>query len=174
MANTRVYLTRLRCYGPESELRLYRGTYVSADECSPVDIDMGTLPPNTAWWDVPLPPCPDCGGHMTWHEAGYVPGARKCVTCGSMFSVETRREPERSSLRKVDMQSGGQRVYRVPETSHWADWHDADAVVDHGVLIASRTVAGPWVDISGWPVALELRTTFDALAPVGISTRHGS
>ena len=32
-----------------------------------------------AWWDVPLPQCPDCGDDVVWYEAGYVPGTRKCV-----------------------------------------------------------------------------------------------
>lgn len=32
--------------------------------------------------------CPDCGGTWVWYEAGYVPGARKCRQCGSMFLAE--------------------------------------------------------------------------------------
>lgn len=42
-------------------------------------IDMGALQPKQAWWEVPLPPCPDCGGDLVWYEAGYVPGTRKCM-----------------------------------------------------------------------------------------------
>lgn len=67
-------------------------------------VDLGELPPRTAWWEVPLPPCPDCGGDVVWYEAGYAPGSRKCMGkptgrnergpiydidggCGSMFQV---------------------------------------------------------------------------------------
>lgn len=74
-------------------------------------LDLGPLQPGQAWWHVPLPACPDCGGDLVWFEAGYVPGARKCLGqptfieddpgsrdgkrrgydadggCGSMFSV---------------------------------------------------------------------------------------
>lgn len=48
-------------------------------------------PITDAWWDVPLPPCPDCGGDLVWHEAGYVPGTRICMGCGSLFSVRSQR-----------------------------------------------------------------------------------
>jgi len=40
-------------------------------------IDMGSV--KTAWWCVPLPNCPDCGGHVVWWEAEYVSGTRKCL-----------------------------------------------------------------------------------------------
>jgi hypothetical protein len=68
--------------------------------------DLGPVPPATAWWEVQLPPCPDCGGDMVWYEAGHVPGTRRCMGapirrhedsrpiydhdggCGSMFSVQ--------------------------------------------------------------------------------------
>lgn len=71
-------------------------------------IEMGQVRPGQAWWDLPLPPCPDCGGDVVWYEAGYVPGTRKCMGrpvdhdvrdgaaiyaqdggCGSLFSVQT-------------------------------------------------------------------------------------
>ena len=55
-------------------------------------IDMG--PVTGAWWDVPLPACPDCGGVVVWSEAGYVPGTRECTGCGSLFSVQTERVPD--------------------------------------------------------------------------------
>jgi hypothetical protein len=42
------------------------------------DIDLGELR-NKAWWEVPLPSCPECGGDIIWFEAGYVPGTRKCM-----------------------------------------------------------------------------------------------
>lgn len=33
------------------------------------------------------PRCPDCGGDgIVWAENGRVPGARKCMACGSLFS----------------------------------------------------------------------------------------
>ncbi len=35
--------------------------------------------PDQAWYDVPLPPCPDCGGDLKWAESGNVPGTRRCV-----------------------------------------------------------------------------------------------
>ena len=60
------------------------------DQCAPDDgwsIDLGQLPPDTAWWDVSLPACPDCCGLVVWYEAGYVPGTRKCTKCGSLFHV---------------------------------------------------------------------------------------
>ena len=55
------------------------------------------------WYELLLPPCPDCGGDLVWAEAGYVPGTRKCMGrpvgpgpayeesngCGSMFSIMT-------------------------------------------------------------------------------------
>lgn len=43
-----------------------------------MQIDMGPLL-GRAWWEVPLPACPDCGGDLVWYEAGYVPGTRKCM-----------------------------------------------------------------------------------------------
>lgn len=51
-----------------------RGEHVRGDD---VSIPMG--PVTDAWWTVPLPPCPDCGGDLVWAEAGYVPGARRCA-----------------------------------------------------------------------------------------------
>ena len=83
-------------------------------------IDMGAIA--GAWWDVPLPACPDCGGDVVWYEAGFGPGTRKCMgqpvavvddaaypdgkrrtydeanSCGSMFSVQT--DAGRASLRR--------------------------------------------------------------------------
>lgn len=79
------------------------------------DIVFGPI--TDAWWNVPLPPCPDCGGGLVWWEAGYVPGARKCVGqpigltpkgqpkydsnggCGSMFMVNIL---QRQQCTKVD------------------------------------------------------------------------
>ena len=41
-------------------------------------VDLGPVG-DRAWWEVPLPPCPKCGGDLVWYEAGYVPGTRKCL-----------------------------------------------------------------------------------------------
>jgi hypothetical protein len=54
-----------------------------------VHVNMGLVSARTAWWDIPLPPCPDCGGELVWDEAGHVPGTRLCMGCGSLFSVQT-------------------------------------------------------------------------------------
>lgn len=170
--SARVMLVRLRCNGPESELRVYRGRYASADEVPEAEVDMGPLPAHGDWWDVPLPPCPDCGGAITWFEAQYVPGARKCTRCGSMFSVEVRHPMERSALRKVDFDAGGQAIYRVPETTHWADWADPDAIAFHGVLVARRTADGAWLDAGGRPAAREVRERFEAMESAGLSKKR--
>jgi hypothetical protein len=37
------------------------------------------LLPTGAWWEAPLPSCPDCGGDLVWAEAGNVPGTRNCM-----------------------------------------------------------------------------------------------
>jgi hypothetical protein len=66
-----------------------RGRYVSADDVDDVAVVAGPIV--TAWWDVPLPACPDCGGALAWAEAGYVPGTRECSGCRSLFSVDTSR-----------------------------------------------------------------------------------
>ena len=52
-------------------------------------IDLGDVV--GAWYEIPLPPCPDCGGTLVWAEAGYVPGTRQCTGCGSLFSVQTKQ-----------------------------------------------------------------------------------
>lgn len=57
------------------------------DEGTPIRIDLGEI--DGAWWDVPLPPCPDCDGELEWAEAGHVPGARQCTGCGHLFLVDT-------------------------------------------------------------------------------------
>jgi len=54
-----------------------RGEDVPCDEIDDVAIDAGPI--TGAWWEVPLPRCPDCGGDLVWYEAGYVPGTRKCL-----------------------------------------------------------------------------------------------
>ena len=87
---------------------LIRGELVDDDG---LDIDCGPI--TGAWWEVPLPQCPDCGGDVIWYEAGHVPGTRACAGqpvgvqgdgrksyaaengrltggCGSIFSAQTR------------------------------------------------------------------------------------
>jgi hypothetical protein len=71
-----------------------------------LEIDMGRLQVDQAWWELPLPPCPDCGGDIAWDETEYVAGTRKCLGspidqydddrtysedggCGSIFTVRT-------------------------------------------------------------------------------------
>ena len=54
-------------------------------------VDLGVIGRRT-WWEVPLPPCPDCGGHVVWYEAGFVPGTPAVVRC----SACTRRTATRS------------------------------------------------------------------------------
>lgn len=52
-----------------------RGKFTSDDG---LEIDMGEIG-QRSWWELPLPPCPDCGGDVVWWEAGYVPGTRRCI-----------------------------------------------------------------------------------------------
>lgn len=66
---------------------IIRGRTEPASVARDVEIPMG--PVLTAWWLVPLPECPDCGGRLVSAEVGSVPGARRCSECGSLFSVET-------------------------------------------------------------------------------------
>ena len=72
------------------------------------EFDLGEVPPETAWYEVPLPRCPDCGGDLAWYEADYGPGTWKCAGkpsgshsgrpthrsaggCGSLFDVDAKR-----------------------------------------------------------------------------------
>ena len=77
---------------------LIQGEHVQDDG---LQIELGALREDQAWWEVPLPPCPDCAGDLVWYEAGYTPGTRKCMGkptqdgsysadggCGSFFDVE--------------------------------------------------------------------------------------
>jgi hypothetical protein len=92
---TRAILTREKQFGGMNDnvTVIIRGERVDADKSNDLAIDLG--PVTGAWWDVPLPPCPDCGGGLIiWHEAGYVPGTRQCVECQSLFHVRTVTEPE--------------------------------------------------------------------------------
>jgi hypothetical protein len=66
-------------------------------DIGPVGGDAGA----TAWYEMPLPQCPDCGGDLVWYEAGHGPETRKCMGslnrtgahdpdggCGSLFRVD--------------------------------------------------------------------------------------
>jgi len=72
-----------------------------------ITIDMGILPQNMMWYEMPLPKCPDCGGDLVWAEDGNVSGTRQCMGkpisyidnhpsysltggCQSLFSVRTK------------------------------------------------------------------------------------
>ena len=72
------------------------------------ELDLGPVPPEIAWYEMPLPPCPDCGGNRVGWEADYGPGTWKCAGrpigrcdgrptyhvdggCGSLFDVDARR-----------------------------------------------------------------------------------
>lgn len=85
------YLRRERLYGSGNDSYMVQvaGRLVDDDG---LRVEMG--PVTGAWWDLPLPACPDCGGDVVWHEAGYVPGTRKCQGCGSLFSVQVESAPE--------------------------------------------------------------------------------
>jgi len=98
-------LRRQRFYVAADDEYCVRGVYVDATDELAIDLPYG--PVTDAWWDVPLPQCPDCGGDVVWWEAGYVPGTRRCVGaplrrgeylpdrgCGSMFVVASQ-ETER-------------------------------------------------------------------------------
>ena len=72
------------------------------------ELDLGQVPPETPWYEVSLPQCPDCGGDLVWDEANHGPGSLKCAGrrigsrdgrptycvdggCGSLFDVDARR-----------------------------------------------------------------------------------
>ena len=55
-------------------------------------------------------------------------------------------------IRLIERQRTGTiQAYVVPNTDHWADWMDADAVAYHGEHIAS-CVDGQWVDTDGYRI----------------------
>jgi len=88
----RASLRRLEVYRGDRREHLVGGRYVPADASPPVAVDLGPLGLGAAWYDLPLPPCPDCDGEVVWAEAGNVPGARSCTGCGSLFTVACHRE----------------------------------------------------------------------------------
>lgn len=86
------FLERLRNHSDGDVMYRIGHEYVDANDSNAVKIPRGEV--TGAWYDLPLPGCPDCGCEVVWGEAGLVPGARECVGCGSRFSVETDRVPE--------------------------------------------------------------------------------
>ena len=55
-----------------------------------------SLSPTNYWVSVTDVPCPSCGtGTVLWHEAGFVPGYRRCDKCKRHFlASSTVAEPE--------------------------------------------------------------------------------
>lgn len=84
-------LRRLPILSPAADTMMHRigARYIHTVDL-PVEPELVVVvgPITGAWYDVPLPPCPDCGGALQWAEAGWVPGARECAACGSLFAVE--------------------------------------------------------------------------------------
>lgn len=88
------------------------------------------------------------------------------------------REESKMGLRKVDLQSRGwtRAVFQCPDTGHWADWRDADAVVFHGTLVAYRDEKGCWREVVDGPNDTPEDRRVDGrryggLRSVGISTK---
>jgi len=76
-------------------------------------------------------------------------------------------------LRKIDT-PGMQTVAEVrecPESDHRRAWCDADAVRDHGVLIARRERGGYWYDADGRRVD---GRRYAALRSVGVATNSNN
>jgi len=71
--------------GQGCEFYRVQGEDMDVGDAARVELACG--PVTGAWWEVPLPPCPDCGGAVAWAEAGFVPGTRECQGCGSLFTV---------------------------------------------------------------------------------------
>jgi hypothetical protein len=70
--------------------------------------DLGDPPPDTEWYEPPLPRCPECSGDLVWDEADDWPRSLKCAGrrigscggrptyrsdggCGSLFDVVAER-----------------------------------------------------------------------------------
>lgn len=73
-------------------------------------IDLGELK-GKAWWEVPLPKCPICGGDLIWWEAGYVPGTRMCA--GSPISIVDDPLYPDGKRRSYDATTGCKSLYSV-------------------------------------------------------------
>lgn len=84
------WLRRLPCYEGDRARTQVGQRLVPFGAAERVNLDLGSTAA-CAWWELPLPPCPDCGGVLESAEAGLVPGARRCEGCGSLFTVETER-----------------------------------------------------------------------------------
>jgi len=73
------------------------------------------------------------------------------------------------NLRKIELQGIGCAIYQTPETSHWAQWMDADAIRYHGQLIARR-VDGVWRGADGERIHPGLARRYGHMRSVGIAT----
>jgi hypothetical protein len=69
--------------GSDTRTFMVQGSLV--DEAPDVELSLGVL--RSPLWDVPLPPCPDCGGTLAWTRPGNAPAAQRCRVCGSLFRV---------------------------------------------------------------------------------------
>lgn len=120
------HLRRERFFGSDGGYKVKVGDRCVADDG--LRVEMG--PVSGAWWDVPLPACPDCGGEIVWYEAGYVPGTRKCLGCGSMFSIQVDATTEPPKGPKVD--TGPARFSFECDNGHrWQATEAEDKAADH-------------------------------------------
>lgn len=80
----------------------------------------------------------DCGGVIEWAEAGYVPGARACRSCLTLFMLrgegpDRRLEPQAAGPDGIgDMGDGDTTPYRVPE-DYLDGWYDPDRTAAPGI-----------------------------------------
>jgi len=168
----RVVLVRLRCFDDARELRVFRDRYVDAGLVPDIEIDMGDVPSDGTWWELSLPPCPDCGMPVIWFNAGSIPGVPRCVRCGSLFAVETRYRDTQPQICRILLGSGQHCIYEVP-AGRWPEYSmDPQQVVLHASLLATREEAGQWRDPAGRPVTDEESEQFEALPLIG-SMRGG-
>lgn len=95
------------------------------------DIDLGPLG-EKAWWEVDLPPCPDCGGDIAWFEAGYAPRTRKCL--GKPIKVEVIKTETTGevSLPMYNKNGGCGAMYRIDVRNKHAFLHRLE--VKDGIL----------------------------------------
>lgn len=62
-------------------------------------VGVGYPPAENYWSAVTDVTCPlQCGGTVRWHEAGFVPGWRRCDTCGQHYCARGTAEHPRLYL----------------------------------------------------------------------------
>lgn len=119
----RAVLRRLKCQDASGRGHyLVRGLWADADGARET-WSIAELADGEPWFSPPLPPCPDCGGVLQWAEAGYVPGARQCASCRSLFSVETEIDLRRTRLAQIAAQED--ECDRLREEEHDLDPDDS-------------------------------------------------